>query len=76
VIEMLKNITFNTDDRIIDLARKKAAKSNTTLNVLFRQWIISYAKDSNLADELDIFLENTNYISAGRSFSRDELNER
>ncbi len=73
---MLKNITLSADERLIEKARKKAMKNNTTLNELFRHWLINYTVDKNLADELDQFLVETGYASSGRSFTRDELNER
>lgn len=73
---MLKNITLSADDKLIENARKKAMKNNTTLNELFRQWLTNYTVEKNLADELDQFLVETGYASSGRSFTRDELNER
>lgn len=71
----MKNITLSADDVIIENARKKALKNNTTLNALFREWLISYTNNAKSANELDNFLNQLN-VKSGRSFSRDELNER
>lgn len=73
---MLKNITLSADEKLIEAARKKAKINDTTLNDLFRQWLAGYSRENNLIDKLDIFLSKTEYVSSGRSFSRDELNER
>lgn len=73
---MMKNITFSADDRIIDMARKKARQHNTTINELFKQWLVSYTKEKGLLNEYDNFINNIDYAHSGRSFSRDELNER
>jgi len=73
---MLKNITLSADEKLIEDARKKAKLNNTTLNDLFRHWIAGYSREKNLTDKLDVFLSKTEYVASGRSFSRDELNER
>lgn len=71
----MKNITLSADEVIIENARKKALNNNTTLNALFREWLINYVNNAKSVDELDKFLNQLN-VKSGRSFSRDELNER
>jgi hypothetical protein len=71
----MKNITLSADEIIIENARKKAIENNTTLNVLFREWLNGYV-NSKSANELDNFLTNLDNVKSGRRFSRDELNER
>lgn len=71
----MKNITLSADELIIENARKKALSNNTTLNALFREWLACYVNSSKSANELDEFLNQLN-VKSGRSFSRDELNER
>ena len=73
---MLKNITFSTDAEIINAARKKALNSNTSLNTLFNSWLTGIAKNENAHAELETFLEKVKYVSSGRNFTREEMNER
>jgi hypothetical protein len=73
---MLKNITFSTDEKIIDTARKKALNNKTTLNALFNKWLSGYVKIDHAYNHLDSFLNKVSYASSGKSFSRKELNER
>lgn len=73
---MLKNITFSADDRMIEIARKKAKQQNKTLNEVFRQFLLSYSKEADLLSSFDEFINSTKHISSGRKFSRDEFNER
>lgn len=73
---MLKNITLSADEKLIEIARKKAINQNTTLNELFRQWLAAYSTDRDLPTDLDHFLIRTSYCASGRSFNREELNER
>ena len=73
---MLKNVTLSAEEKLIEEARKKAKLNNTTLNDLFRHWLTGYSREKNLADKLDLFLSKTEYVSSGRSFTKDELNER
>jgi uncharacterized membrane protein len=76
VVWMLKNITLSADEKLIESARKKALLHNTTLNELFRQWLANYSVDKELSTVLDQFLIRTSYCAPGRSFNREELNER
>ena len=73
---MLKNITLSAEESLIEEARKKAMLNNTTLNELFRYWLAGFAREKDLPGKLDSFLAKTEYVSSGRSFMRDELNER
>jgi hypothetical protein len=73
---MLKKITFSVEEKLIEIARKKALNQNTTLNELFRQWLANYAIDQDVADDLNRFLSRTSYCDPGRSFTREEFNER
>ncbi|MBS3969472.1 MAG: hypothetical protein KGZ94_05065 [Clostridia bacterium] len=72
----MKNITFNIDEDVIEKARAKAQMNKTTLNSLVKEWLSDYIKNTNIPRELDSFMSKTNYVEAGRSFSRDEYNER
>ncbi|WP_028309787.1 DUF6364 family protein [Desulfitibacter alkalitolerans] len=72
----MKNITFNIDEDVIEKARAKAQMNKTTLNSLVKEWLSDYIKNTNISRELDSFMSKTNYVEAGRSFSRDEYNER
>ena len=38
----MRNITMSADDQLIDRARKKAARENTTLNERLRRWLEQY----------------------------------
>ncbi|HOD93852.1 MAG TPA: hypothetical protein PLT91_03655 [Clostridia bacterium] len=73
---MLKNITLSAEEKHIEEARKKAKLNNTTLNEVFRHWLSSYSRDKNLSGKLELFLSKTNYVTSGRGFTKDELNER
>ena len=73
---MLKNITLSAEEKLIEDARKKARENNTTLNGLFRQWLVGYVMNAALTRELDDFLVIAGYASSERKYNRDELNER
>jgi hypothetical protein len=73
---MLKNITFSTDAKIIEAARKKALNNNTSLNALFNSWLSGIAKNENASAELETFLKKVKYVSSERNYTREEMNER
>ena len=76
VIKMLKNITFSSDVEIINAARKKALNNNTSLNALFNSWLAGIVKNEDSAAELETFLDKVKYVSSGRNFTREDMNER
>lgn len=75
---MLRNITLTADDQLIDRARQKAATAQSTLNVEFRKWLASYAgsQDDAAVGRFRTVMQQLGGLDAGRTFSRDELNQR
>lgn len=75
---MLRNITLSADEQLIDLARKKATAAQSTLNVEFRKWLEAYAtaQDDAAVTRFREVLQQLAKVDAGRSFTRDEMNER
>ena len=72
----MKNITLSADARLIEEARNAARLQKTTLNQLFREWLVEISERrerSKLADEL---LEKLQYANSGGAFTRDEMNDR
>ena len=73
---MLKNITLSAKENLIKKARKKAVKENSSLNREFRKWLENYTYGEGNSQDIKSFLKKTDYVDAGRKFSREELNER
>lgn len=73
---MPKNITLSADDLLLNQAREKANRENTSLNQLFRIWLAKYVRRDALGKEYDALMESLADVQAGRKFSRDEMNER
>ena len=76
---MLRNITLSADEQLIARARDKAGAAQTTLNVEFRKWLAAYAAtqdDAAVTRFRDVMAQLGGSADAGRSFTRDELNER
>jgi len=74
---MTKNITFSADESLIEEARAAARADNTTLNEQFRLWLEQYARRRQ-AQKFDELMERLKgkHSSGGRTFTRDEMNER
>lgn len=72
----MKNITFSADEKLIEKARLKATKENTTLNQRFRDWLSSYAKQSDVGANYEKLMKELDYVNSGGKFTRDEMNER
>jgi hypothetical protein len=73
---MLKNITLSAEKQLIQLAREKAAKENSTLNAEFRAWLKRYVSIDCKLISYDDLMDQIAYAQPGKKFSRDEMNER
>ena len=73
---MLQNITLSAERTLIERARQRAEAQNTTLNAEFRRWLEQYVEAPKTAEDLSALMDRLSYARAGKSFSRDELNER
>jgi len=73
---MLKNVTLSADEMLINQARKSAQQEHTTLNAMFRQWLTRYVKQKQSTLDYESLMQDISYARAGRSYSRDEMNER
>ena len=75
---MLRNITLSADEQLIARAREKAKAAETTLNVEFRKWLATYAaqQDDGAVARFRQVMKQLGDIDPGRTFTRDEMNER
>lgn len=73
---MLKNITFSADENLIRKARERAAAERTTLNEEFREWLEKYAERPHTAAAYTDMMKHFEYVKPGRTFQREEMNER
>ena len=75
----MRNITLSAADALIDRAREKARAQGLTLNDEFRKWLASYVQEQDAQSAVARFrsvMQALPSVDAGRTFSRDELNER
>jgi hypothetical protein len=75
-MNMLKNIALSAEEEIIRKAREKAQHEHTTLNATFRQWLRRYVSTGTNKSDFKALMEKLSYAQPGRSFTRDEMNER
>ena len=73
---MRKNITLSADDALIKKARKRARSEHTSLNRVFREWLQGYAVRDSADGAFDRLMDCMDHVESGRSFSRDEMNDR
>ena len=73
---MKRNITLSAEEAVIRQARRLASAESRTLNELFRQWLEQYVQRPACAGGYDALMERLDYARAGRSYSREEMNER
>jgi hypothetical protein len=73
---MLKNITLSAEERLIQRARERAERENTTLNEEFRRWLAQYAEKPRNTADFSALMSHLEYAQPGKTFLRAELNER
>ncbi|MGH9564994.1 MAG: hypothetical protein ACRD4I_03320 [Candidatus Angelobacter sp.] len=72
----MKNITLSADEGLIEQARLVARAQRKTLNAAFREWLAQFTSQSGNTQEAEALLKRLSHVRAGRSFTRDEMNER
>ena len=77
----MRNVTLSANDKLIDVAREKAQQNKTTLNAEFRKWLEQYTNsDADVKRRVQnyraLMTEFSAISTAGKKFSRDEMNER
>lgn len=74
----MKNVTLSVDEHLIDAARARAEAEHTILNEQFRRWLSDYVGREPRTDAAMALIEELQgkYATGGRTFTRDELNER
>ena len=77
--KQMRNITLSATDQLIDKARDKARAQGVTLNDEFRKWLASYVQAADGQSAVDRFrsvMQAMPHADAGRTFTREEMNER
>jgi hypothetical protein len=72
----MKNITLSAEDVLIERARMKAREDGTTLNAVFRLWLERYTEADLAERRYQELMNRLRHVKPGRSFSREEMNER
>ncbi len=74
----MRNITLSADAELIDEARTRAQRENTTLNEKFRSWLRDYTKRGSRSEEAmaSIVALQKHVNTGGKKFTREEMNER
>jgi hypothetical protein len=72
----MKNVTLSADENLIEQARLIAKSQHKTLNTAFREWLEQFTARAGNVQEYDALMRRLRHVSAGRRFSRDEMNER
>ena len=72
----MKNITLSAEEHLIEQVRELAQSRNTSLNAMFREWLEDTAKTKERMQKVDALLDRMEYVSVGKKFTRDEMNER
>jgi hypothetical protein len=73
---MLINVTFSISPLLLRKAREKAVGDQKTLNALFRDWVENYVRGQRPSSDYKALMAHLKHVDSGRTFSREELNER
>jgi hypothetical protein len=74
----MKNVTLSADENLIEQARRLARSRNKTLNQAFREWLAEFTAQQGTVREYEALIHDIarSGVTAGRKFTRDEMNER
>jgi len=62
----MKNITLSVDEKVLEACVDRAAKQNSTINALVREYLTNLAAQENRADSARARLRELSARSAGR----------
>ena len=57
----MKNITLSADEILIERAREEARTRKTTLNALFREWLMELTAREQRSKQVDDLLESLGF---------------
>jgi hypothetical protein len=73
----MRNITLSADERLIEEARQRARRENTTLNEQFRRWLEDYVgRRERVERAMRTIDELRKTVRTHGPYTREELNER
>lgn len=72
----MKNITLSANERLIEEARAAARAGKTTLNQMFREWLVEVAGWKERAATAAALMKRLAYVESGGGVSREAMNER
>lgn len=72
----MRNVTLSAEEAVIERARERARRENTSLNREFRRWVESYAGQDRAAEAYRALMERLDHVRAGGPYTRQELSER
>ena len=72
----MKNITLSAEEHLLRQARQHAEAESTTLNNVFRRWLAQYAQGIRTERDFLSLMNHFEYCQPGRTFTREEMNER
>lgn len=73
---MIRNITLSSEEALIAMARDRARRQHTTLNAVFRRWLERYVAEDTAPKGFMGLMAKLEPVQPGRTFTRDEMNER
>lgn len=76
MIKKMKNVTFRIQEEPLNKAREKAAKEKRSLNKLINQWIKNYSATKDEVFDVRQYVKRIKGEKIGRTFTREEMNER
>lgn len=72
----MKNVTLSAEEHHLERARELARKRSTTLNQLFRDWLVELTVEPTRKRRYERLMERLGHARSGRRFTRDEMNAR
>jgi len=72
----VRNITLSAAADLIERARERASRENTTLNAAFRERLQRYAGQDTGSQDYAQIMRRLRHVRSARRFFRDERNQR
>jgi hypothetical protein len=67
---------LSAEEALLERARELARRRQTTLNQLFRDWLVEITAQNTRKDRYEELMQRLGRARSGGRFSRDEMNAR
>jgi hypothetical protein len=73
---MSRDVIISVEEGLLAEAKSRAASEHLSIDTLVQKWLAEYVAGKQRVERYRELMQRLSYVSAGRKFTREEMNER